>query len=69
MMTPSLKLPDPPELADETASEVLEFLYQLLSAFENQYANQLRRYHHPTELPQLDLCEDLDDLDDELPPF
>lgn len=69
MTTPSLKLANPPELTDESASEMLEFLYQLLNAFENQYANHLRRYHRPTEPLHPDLFEDLDDLDDELPPF
>jgi len=69
MMTASLKLADPPELEDETVSEMLEFLYQLLNAFENQYANQLRRFHRPAGLPQPDLFEDLHDLDDGLPPF
>lgn len=69
MTTPSLKLADPPEMTDESASETLEFLYQLLNAFENQYANQLRRFHRPPELPQPDLFEDLDDLDEQPIPF
>lgn len=69
MTTPSLKLADPPELTDESASEMVEFLYQLLDAFENQYAHQLRRFHRPTQLPQPDLFEDLDDLDDQPTPF
>ncbi len=66
MNTPSLRLADPPELADETASEMLQFLYQLLTAFENQYANQLRRYHQPTVPQEPDSFED---FDDELPPL
>ncbi len=61
-----LLLTDPPELSDQAASEMLEFLYQLLTAFENHYANQLRRYHEPSEPPQPDLFED---FDDGLPPF
>lgn len=66
MNTPSLMLVDPPELSDETVSEVLDCLYQLAIAFENQYANQLRRYYPSTEPPQPDLFED---FDDELPDF
>ncbi len=66
MTIPSLMLADPPELSDETASEVLDFLYQLTTAFENKYANQLRRYYQSTEPPQPDLFED---FDDELPDF
>jgi hypothetical protein len=66
MNTPSLMLVDPPELSDETVSEVLDCLYQLATAFENQYANQLRRYYQTTEPPQPDLFEY---FDDELPDF
>ena len=66
MNTPSLMLVEPPELADETASEMLDFLYQLVNAFENQYGNQLRRHYQSTGLPQPDLFEP---FDDELPTF
>jgi len=62
----SLMLADPPELSDEVAAEMLDFLYQLINAFENQYSNQLRRYHQPSEPPEPDL---FDDFDDELPTF
>jgi hypothetical protein len=66
MKPASLMLADPPELSDETVSEVLDFLYQLTTALENQYANQLRRYYQSSEPPQPDLFED---FDDELPDF
>ena len=62
----SLMLADPPELSDEAASEMLDFLYELVNAFENQYGNQLRCYQQPIELPQPDLFEG---FEDELPPF
>ena len=62
----SLSLTDPPVLSDEAASEMLDFLYQLVNAFENQYRNQLLRHHQSTELPQPDLFEE---FDDELPTF
>jgi FKBP-type peptidyl-prolyl cis-trans isomerase (trigger factor) len=55
-----------PELDDETASEMLDFLYQLINAFENQYRDQLQRHHQSTELAQPDLFEE---FDDELPTF
>jgi len=66
MNTPSLMLVEPPELADETASEMLDFLYQIVNAFENQYGNQLRRHYQSTGLPQPDLFEA---FDDDLPTF
>jgi FKBP-type peptidyl-prolyl cis-trans isomerase (trigger factor) len=66
MNTPSLMLVESPELDDETASEMLDFLYQLVNAFENQYGNQLRRHQQSAELPQPDLFEE---FDDELPTF
>lgn len=62
----SLFLADPPELSDEAASEMLDFLYNLITAFENHYANQLPRYHQDAETPQLNLFED---FDDNAPPF
>jgi len=66
MNTPLLMLVDPPELSAESASEMLDFLYQLLNAFENQYANQLRQCARSAALPEPDLVED---FDDELPSF
>ena len=35
----------PDELSDEAAAHVLEYLYGLASAFENQYFAQVRRYY------------------------
>ncbi len=55
-----------PELSDEMASVILDFLHELTTAFENHYANQLRRYHQPGDASQPDLFED---CDDNLPPF
>ena len=66
MNKPSLMLIESPELDDETASEMLDFLYQLINAFENQYRDQLQRHHQSTELAQPDLFEE---FDDELPTF
>jgi hypothetical protein len=66
MNTPLLMLVDPPELSAESAAEMLDFLYQLLNAFENQYSNQLRQCYHSAE-PEPDLVTDFDE--DELPTF
>ena len=41
---PSLYLPKP-ELSDETVVELLDFLYELTTAFENAYYDQLHRYY------------------------
>ncbi len=57
---------EPPELADETASEMLDFLYQLTTAFENHYTVQLRRYRQGVDQAQSDLFES---FNGELPPF
>jgi len=62
----SLLFVDPPDLSDETASEILDFLYELTTAFENHYAAQLRRYYQEDDRSQQDLFED---FNDELPPF
>ena len=62
----SLLFVDPPDLSDETASEILDFLYELTTAFENHYAAQLRRYYQEGDRSQPDLFED---FNDELPPF
>ena len=35
----------PDELSDEAAAHVLEYLYALASAFENQYFDQVCRYY------------------------
>ena len=61
-----LILNDPPELSDEAASQLLDLLYELTTAFENHYAAQLRRYYQKADRSQQDLFED---FSDELPPF
>ena len=34
-----------PELSDEAAAQVLDFLYELVTSFENAYYDQLQRYY------------------------
>ncbi len=63
MYPPSLMLIDPPAISDEAAGEMLNFLYELINAFENHYRDQLLRHHQPTNSPQPDLFG----FDDELP--
>ena len=62
----SLMFVDPPHLSDETASDILDFLFELTTAFENHYAVQLRRCHQGVDRAQADLFED---INDQLPPF
>ena len=62
----SLMLADPPRLSDEAAAETLDFLYELINAFENHYRDQLQRHDQTLQPPQPDLFED---FDDELPTF
>jgi hypothetical protein len=64
----SLLFVDPPNLSDETASEMLDFLYELTTAFENHYAAQLLRYYRGGDRSQQELFEN-EDFNDELPPF
>ena len=64
----SLRFVDPPDLADETASAMLDPLYQLTTAFENHYAAQLLRYYREEDQSQRDLFEN-ETFNDELPTF
>jgi hypothetical protein len=64
-----LLIEDPPRLTDETAAEMLEFLYLQAHAFEMHYGAQLRRYYQRNEVQQPYPIEDTDDFDDELPTF
>lgn len=49
-----LSFNNPPELSEQSASQLLDMLYELAAAVENHYAVQIRR-HHP------DLFEDFED--------
>lgn len=60
-MNPLRTLFDPPELSDEAAYQMLDFLNELATAFENHYAPQLQRYQEPDLSNQPDLFEDFDD--------
>ncbi len=60
----SLMLADPPELDDKTVFEMLDFLYEFISAFENHYAHQIRRYDPD---PRNEWFQEF--LDNENPPF
>lgn len=64
----SLRFVDPPDLADETASAMLDPLYQLTTAFENHYAAQLLRYYREEDQSQRDLFENAA-FNDESPTF
>jgi len=59
-------LADPPELSDEAAVQMLDLLHQLMTAFENHYAYQIRRYYRSESPPEYDL---IPDFDDDLPDF
>ncbi len=66
METRSMLFVDPPDLSDESASDMLDFLYEITTAFENHYGAQLRRYYQEDDRAQRDLFED---FNDELPTF
>jgi len=54
-----LSFNNPPELSDQSASQLLDMLYELATAVENHYGLQIRRHHD-------DLFAD---FDDDLPNF
>ncbi len=68
MDSPSLILTDLPELSDESAGHLIEFLYAFVNEYENQYRNQLSRYYlslevpDPPEPPEDDLFAGFDDI-------
>ena len=66
METHSMLFVDPPDLSDESASDMLDFLYEITTALENHYGAQLRRYYQEVDRAQRDLFED---FNDELPTF
>ena len=43
----------PPELDDETAVKLNDFLYELLEAFETHYYHQMRRYQRDLRIQQM----------------
>ncbi len=45
----SLLFLDPPALPDETATQMLDFLYNLTAAFEEQYMEQVIRCYQMRE--------------------
>ncbi len=53
----------PTNLPDETAAEILEFLYDLTRTFENIYADQIRRHYRSKNDPPTNTPIDQD------PPF
>ena len=59
-------IPQPrPRLTDEAATQMLDFLYDLVADFESAYAGQILRYRqaeaeHQRDLRQLPPCGDPD---------
>ncbi len=45
----------PIDLSDEAAATLVEFLHELTEKLEYHYCAQLKRYYHPTDIPQHDL--------------
>ncbi|MCP4944506.1 MAG: hypothetical protein GY924_21345 [Planctomycetaceae bacterium] len=64
---------DAPVLSDEVASETLEFLYQILVAYEKQYGQQIQRYQQAyrnrKEAGEFEYLDDfdVDDFNDDIP--
>lgn len=64
MREDNLWLVTPPELSNQAACEMLDFMYEFINAFENHYADQLRR---PTPVPQQAIHDLFAEFDDEIP--
>ena len=56
-----------PELSDEAAAQLLDFLYELATAFENAYFDQLHRYYATSESSAENLPPDEPQNDDNHP--
>ena len=61
MRQDTLWLETPPELSDQAACEILDFLYEFINAFENHYADHLRRATTSAPSQTLDLFAEFDD--------
>lgn len=55
MQTTPLRMDDVPALSSEAAAQCLDFLYALITAFENHYASELRQAHQVEDCLQQDL--------------
>ena len=67
-----LILDDVPELSGETAIQLLDILYALTTAIENQYFDQINHgieRNPPTQYDLFDANPDPVDFDDPLPEF
>ena len=68
MDTPTLILTDLPELSDESAGQLHDFLNVFVTVFEERYYTQLHRYYNlqtipePREPPDDDLFEGFDKI-------
>mgnify|MGYP006928209582 CR=1 FL=1 len=68
MDSPTLILTDFPELCDEGAGQIHEFLNSFVNAFEERYYTQLREYYQltarptPPGPPEDDLFEGFDEI-------
>ena len=56
-----------PELSDEAAAQLLDFLYELVTGFENAYFDQLHRYYATAESSAENLPPDQSQNDDNEP--
>jgi hypothetical protein len=61
----------PPELSDEAAATLIDFLYVLTEALESHYCGQLLRYahRHDRQSSSSDDGPTQDNIDDGDPPF
>lgn len=58
MKTSPMQMNDAPQLSNEAAVHCLDFLYALITAFENHYASELLQAQHTEDDLQQDLFID-----------
>ena len=66
---PPLRLAFPPDLSDQAAYEIAEFLEALILAFDERYFAQIRRHYRTINLKRSDLSDRPWEDDDEAQSF
>jgi hypothetical protein len=69
MDSPTLILTRLPELSDDSAGQIHDFINSFVNAFEDRYYAQLQRYYQlqsiipePPETPEADLFDGFDEI-------
>ena len=69
MDSPTLILTELPELSDESAGQLLDFLNSFVSAFEQRYYTELQRYYQLQATPMISDLQEVIAFEDSDEPF